>query len=119
MTGRSLSTATGTSVPMLPVGSSPLLAMGAKQDAHVLARVAEGAPEPRALHAVEREERGYVGQVRELDLVLRDPLAVGLLGGDGLLDLLVGDDAALGDVDEEHLARREPPLLDDVGGIRT
>ena len=34
-----------------------------------------------------------------------EPLLVGLLGGELGLDLLVGDDAALGGVDQEHAAR--------------
>jgi hypothetical protein len=37
---------------------------------------------------------GGVGDVGQLDEVLVEPLAVGLLGGDLLLDFLVGDDAA-------------------------
>ena len=45
------------------------------------------------------------------------PLGVGLAPGDATLDLLVLDDPALLEVDEEQLAGREPPLaLDVLGG---
>ena len=89
---------------------------GRQQHAHVLARVTERTPQPRALVAIDGEERRHVGKLRELDLVLRDPLAVRLPRRDLLLDLLVGDDASLLDVDEEHLAGREAALLEDVLG---
>ena len=37
-----------------------------------------------------------------------------MLRRDLRLDLLVGDDAALGKVDQKHAARLQPPLLDDL-----
>jgi hypothetical protein len=37
-----------------------------------------------------------------------------VLGGEGVLDLLVVDDAALAGVDQEHLAGLQPALLDDL-----
>ena len=40
-----------------------------------------------------------------------------MLGGEGGLDLLVVDDPALGGVDEEHPARLQPALGDDLGRI--
>ena len=43
------------------------------------------------------------------------PVLVGVLGGQGALDLLVGDDPPGGGVDEEHPARLQPALGDDVG----
>ena len=57
-----------------------------------------------------------VGQVGEADDALAVPVAVGLLRRDPALDLLVGDDPALGQVDEEELAGLQAALADDVGG---
>ena len=42
------------------------------------------------------------------------PLAVGFGSRQGVLELLVVDDAAFFEVDEEHLARLQTPLLDDL-----
>ena len=66
-----------------------------------------------------RRRRGVrgVGNVGELDEILIEPFAVGLLGGDLLLDLLVGDDAAFFHVHEEHAARLQAALGGDVGGV--
>ena len=86
-----------------------------------LALVFEGVAEGKlALNRIavrrRRRVRG-VGDVGELDEVLIEPLAVGLLGGDLLLDLLVGDDAAFFHVHEEHAARLQAALGGDVGGV--
>jgi hypothetical protein len=51
------------------------------------------------------------GQILELDQVLLEPGGVGLGRGDALLQLLVGDDALLLRVDEEHAPGLQPPLL--------
>ena len=59
---------------------------------------------------------GGGGQVLEPHHVLVQPLAVGVLAGDPLLDLLVVDDAAFLRVDEEHAARLEPLLAHDAVG---
>ena len=87
----------------------------AEQHAQVLLRVAE-----RQLAQAQRLGAGHgrlgVGQVVEADDALAVPVAVGLLGGDPALDLLVGDDPALLEVDEEELARLQAALADDVGG---
>ncbi len=50
----------------------------------------------------------------ELDADALDPLGVGARVGERLLQLLVVDDAALLQVDEEHLAGLQAPLLDDL-----
>ena len=50
-----------------------------------------------------------------MDRVARDPLAVGLLGRDLALDLVVGDDAPLLEVDEEELARLQAAEALDLG----
>ena len=49
-----------------------------------------------------------------MSCVFVQPLLVGMAVGDLRLDLLVGDDAALLDVDQQHLAGLQPPLGDDV-----
>ena len=48
--------------------------------------------------------------------LLVEPLAVRLRGRELALDLVVVDDAALRRVDQEHLARLQPLLDDDVLG---
>ena len=63
--------------------------------------------------AVERVPGGDLG---EGDHVLAEPLPVRAGGGDLVLQLLVVDDPARLQVDEEHLAGLEPALEDDVPG---
>ena len=53
-------------------------------------------------------------QLLELVLRLLQPLLVGLGLGERALDLLVLDDAALLEVDQQHLAGLQPPLADDL-----
>ena len=48
------------------------------------------------------------------DLGAVEPLLIGMRAGELGLDLLVGDDAALLEVDEQHLAGLEPPFLHDA-----
>ncbi len=47
------------------------------------------------------------------DLRAVEPLLVGMGRGKLGFDLLIGDDAALFEIDEQHLAGLEPPFLDD------
>ncbi|MNI10564.1 hypothetical protein D3C73_636810 [compost metagenome] len=54
------------------------------------------------------------GQRFQLDLQALDPLAVRAAVGQLQLDFGVVDDAALFQVDQEHLARLQAPLLDDA-----
>ncbi|CPO01337.1 Uncharacterised protein [Bordetella pertussis] len=54
------------------------------------------------------------GQRFQLDLQAFDPLAVRAAVGQLQLDLAVVDDAALLQVDQEHLARLQAPFLDDA-----
>ena len=87
-----------------------LLALGRhrrEQDPQVLLRVAE-----RELAGAQRLARDpplAVGQVAEPDDAVLVPVAVRLARGDALLDLVVLDDPALVDVDEEQLARLQAP----------
>ena len=53
-----------------------------------------------------------------MDDALVEPCAVGLLAGDPRLDLGVGDDPPLREVDEEELARLQAALAQDVRGRR-
>ena len=57
---------------------------------------------------------GRVRQLRELVLRLFQPRLVGVLGGELLLDLVVVDDAAFFEVDQQHLAGLQPPFADDL-----
>ena len=86
-----------------------------EDDLHVLLRVAEG-----ELEAAERlldARLGLTGrQVGEPDDLLLVPARVRPLGRELLLHLGVVDDPALGEVDEEELARAETTLAEDVGG---
>ena len=52
-----------------------------------------------------------------MELLGVQPLLVGVLGGQFGLDLLVGDDAALGGVDQEHPARLQAHPLDHLGRV--
>ena len=84
-----------------------------EQQLQILFGVAEGAL--AALHGL----AGVVdvlalGQLAHLDGVAFDPLTVRMLGREGLLDLLVRDDAAFLGIDEEHLARFQAALGHDV-----
>ena len=87
-----------------------------EDDAQLLLGVAEG-----LLAAGDRgvgvDDVLALGQVVQLDGAGLDPFPVGLLGGEGALDLVVLDDAVLGGVDEEHPARLEAALADDLGGV--
>ena len=55
------------------------------------------------------------GSVRQVHQAGVQPVVVRVLGGQRALDLLVGDDPPGGGVDEEHPARLQPALGDDVG----
>ncbi len=59
-------------------------------------------------------EHGWRLEGVELDVDAAQPVGVGLGVGQRLLQLLVADDAALFHVDQEHLARLQAPLLDDL-----
>ncbi len=115
-------------------GADALLAVGghgAHQELDVLLRVAEGllqieqrgrgALDPGGLRlGLADGQLGRVGagdglhDVVEADAQVLDPALVGLGVGQAGLDLLVVDHAALVEVDQEHLARLQAPLLDDL-----
>ncbi len=98
-------------------GADRLLALGRHrrhQDAQILLRVAE------CLLAIEQREvrqsrfAGRAGQILEHDLRALEPLPVRVALGELRLEFLVGDEAALVEIDEQHLARLQAPLGDDV-----
>ena len=80
----------------------------------VFLRVAEGLLAVEQRHVRARLARLHGLQVLEHDLRALQPFLVGMRVRELLLDLVVGDDAALLEVDEQHLARLQPPLLDDL-----
>ena len=97
-------------------GAHALLARhrhGREQDREVFLRVAEG------LLTVEQGDvrAGRTGlhglQVFQHDLRALQPVAVGMGVGEGLLHLVVGDDAVLLQIHQQHLAWLQAPLLDD------
>ncbi|MBK7742911.1 MAG: hypothetical protein IPI40_04150 [Betaproteobacteria bacterium] len=84
-----------------------------EDDLEVLLRVAERllAIEQRHLGRLRRRR---VGQLVERDARALDPLPVGPGRGQRALQFVVVDDPALLHVDEQHLARLQAPLLDDL-----
>ena len=79
-------------------------------------RVAEGhlAPHDGLVRGDRVLAVGEIGEVNELVLA---PLLIGMLRSERCLDLFVIDNAAERCVDEEYLARLEPPLLHDARGV--
>ena len=90
---------------------------GADDHAQVLVGVAERLLQRGELVGRDPVEARRVGELAEVDLVVGDPLRVGLARRDAVLDLVVGDDAPLDGVDEEHLAGLQAPLLHDARGL--
>ena len=86
-----------------------------EQDAEVFFGVAEG---DLAAHdgLVVGLDADAVGQRLEVEQAGVQPFPVGLLLAQVVLDLVVGDDAALRGVDQEHLAGLKPALGHDLGG---
>ena len=69
-------------------------------------------------------DRGVLGsqhhpgrQIPEMDEALGQPVPIGMLGGQGGLYLVIGDDAPGCGVDEEHPSRLQPALDDDRGRV--
>ena len=83
--------------------------------ADVLAAVAEDLLAPEHGLVVGLDDAAGGREVGDVDEVLAVPLRVRSGGGDGVLELVVGDDPALRRVHEEHPAGLEAALGDDVG----
>ncbi len=84
------------------------------QDVDVFLRIAE-----RLLPIQQRQVGAHalgrrVRQFLQHDLGAVEPLAIGMALGELRLDLVVGNEAALFEVDQQHLAGLQPPLGDDV-----
>ena len=85
---------------------------GNHEDAQIFKRVTERLLTlEHGLVARLRQMRRF-RQLADLDHVLIEPLAVGMFGGDLVLDLVVGHDAAFFGVDEEHAAGLEPAFVE-------
>ena len=84
------------------------------QDRDVFLRIAEGLLpiEQRQVgaHALGRRVRQFL----DLNLRAAEPLAIGMALRELRLDLVVGNEAALLEVDQQHLAGLQPPLGDDL-----
>jgi hypothetical protein len=81
----------------------------------VFLAVAEGLlPVEQRCRVGRRRDAGFgTGRLVELDVDAAEPVLVGLGSRQRLLEFRVVDDASLVEVDEEHLARLQAPLLDD------
>ncbi len=101
--------------PHRPDGLGPGPGHGGDDEPELLVGVAEQllAPDHRG---VLRGEHGARRQVVEVDLALLEPRGVGVLGGQGVLDLVVVDDATGLGVHQEHPAGLEASLADHLGG---
>ncbi len=88
----------------------------AEQDAQIFFAVAVGALAAQQRLRIGRDDARRLGQGIERDLLLLEPLGVGLAGGEALLDFGVGDDALLHGVDQEHATGLQAALLADVLG---
>ena len=89
------------------------LGHGQHQELGALLRVAERLLAIEQADIGARRRRGAPRQLMHADLGAVQPLLIGMRRGELGLDLLVGDDAALLKVDEQHLAGLQPPFLDD------
>ena len=87
---------------------------GREEHRHVFLRVAERLLAIEQGHVRARGARLDGLHVLKHHLRALEPLAVGMRGRQRALHLVVGDDAAFLQIDEQHLARLETPLLDDL-----
>ncbi len=84
------------------------------QESDVLGGVAEDllAAQDGLVIGLDDARRGR--QFGQLDKPLAEPLLVGVLGGDAVLELVVRNDALLGGVDQEHASRLQPTFGHDL-----
>ncbi|GAB5505428.1 MAG: hypothetical protein Rhirs2KO_05910 [Rhizobiaceae bacterium] len=80
----------------------------------VFLRVAEGLLAVEQRHVLPQRARFHGLQLFQNELGGLEPLLVRVLGRDFRLDLLVGNDAAFGRVDEQHAPWLETPACDDL-----
>ena len=84
------------------------------QEFDAFLRVAEGLLTVEQADIGARRRCAAPRQLMHADLGAVEPLLVGMRARQLSLDLLVGDDAALFEIDQQHLAGLEPPLLDNA-----
>ncbi len=84
------------------------------QDLGIFLGVAEGLLAVEQRHVAAQCTGLYRVQVFQNELGAAEPVLIGMHAGKFRLDLLIGDDPALVHVDQQHLARLETPLGDDV-----
>ena len=84
------------------------------QHLQVFLRVAEGLLAIEQRQVGDRRDVGGAGQFFEHDLRALEPFLVGMALRQRRLELLVGNEPAFVEIDQQHLARLQPPLLDDV-----
>ena len=105
-------------MPIEPIASSPFVRHRREQDPQILVRVAERLLAPQHGRVIGRRQvrrrRGRSSMSTEV--LVAATRRTGCSARELALDLLVGDDAALRGVDEEHLARVQPLLEHDVLG---
>ena len=105
----------GVSVPIEPTASSPC-------DRHRRHQDAAGLPGCSRRPAGDRAATGWTappcsaaaGRSSSTICVLLQPFPVGMALGERRLELLVGNEPAFVEVDQQHLAGLQPPLGDDV-----
>ncbi len=83
---------------------------GSHQNLQIFRRVAEGLLPKENGGMVRLKDVGRLRQVFESDEIIRQPLGVGLLAGDLMFQLFIGDDATLLDIDQEHATGLKPAL---------
>ena len=86
---------------------------GGEEELDVFLGVAESLLTVEKGLVVRRHGRHLGGQVLEVDLGFVQPCLIRLGAGQFALQLVVVDDALPFEVDEQHLARLQPPFLDD------
>ena len=84
------------------------------QDFEVFLGVAEGLLAIEQRQVRDRRRFGSRRQILEHDLRALQPFAIGVALGQRRLEFLVGNEPAFLEIDQEHLARLQPPLGDDV-----
>ena len=84
------------------------------QELEVFLRVAEGLLAIEQRQVRDRRFVGGAGQIFQHDLGAAEPFLVGMALRQRRLQFLVGNEPALVEIDQQHLARLQPPLLDDV-----
>ena len=84
------------------------------QELQVFLRVTEGLLAIEQRQVRDRRLVGGIGQFLQHDLGAPEPFLVGMALRQRRLQFLVRNEPALVEIDQQHLARLQPPLLDDV-----